>query len=775
MPQVPTGLWMWLFQRGWAVLCDSPGGVSLDGPITEEDYRLVLSGLWRFYDESRAVSSDSPSSGVVDGGVKGAGDALRVPNRPPLLTSTPIVQAEPVARNLVGFLEMPSEVPRDPEVDVWSQPQASKTVWKDPKPEPRSPWVDPVEEPEVPWPVPTPLPPPILSESHPFDLHVGAKRGRVDRDQPMVQVHQGQEEHGSHAPEFPVRESWHGAPGLRQPSANVRFTSDAWSSAQAKAEHQTYAHVRPARDAWYSTQDEGECWSYAPVSPSRPAWRNVQGEAEPLFRALEPPLQPAPPPPQGMFGSGRLTDQPRRGGEECQWGRVHPPRNAPQPAPPKMATFAGKVEAGADWASFFMQFEQVALRYGWNPEESCDRLFECLRGRALQFVSDLPAWARTDYHTLVQRLQTRFGYRDPPTTKEKETLEEYAERAQKLATDEFPGVPMEMVDTIAVDAFLKGCRDKNAALAAMNCKPTTLEEATQLVDAVIHNYRVMRGGSNKPKLRVLRFEEDEAVTSVRISVPVEDEAVANLQDELRDTRAQLAEILSIKKAGRSKSPGRECFGCGQLGHFKAECPAEMDNRDMTTPDTGWLPPSLSPGSLSVPCAQVPMPDMPGTDSDLGTSDGPQGVSGELTTVAGLPDTSSGPSGDSGFSDRLAPSAGLLDSPRDSLLNATDVPVMSATTADLSGSVVETIPYPVVSGVEPQTEGVTVSTPLPLREVEFLSGEKSNLLLPVEVQGVGVQAVLDTASQVTVMGEDFFEKLTDPPLSTEMVYLKGMGN
>jgi hypothetical protein len=255
-----------------------------------------------------------------------------------------------------------------------------------------------------------------------------------------------------------------------------------------------------------------------------------------------------------------------------------------------MATFAGKVEAGADWASFFMQFERVALRYGWNPEESCDRLFECLRGRALQFVSGLPAWARADYHTLVQRLQTRFGYRDPPTTVrrklqdlqqvEKETLEEYAERAQKLATDGFLGVPMEMVDTIAVDAFLKGCRDKNAALAAMNSKPTTLEEATQLVNALIHNYRVMRGGSNKPKLRVLRFEEDEAVASVRqTSVPVENEAVANLQDELRDTRAQLAEILSLmKKAGRSKSPWRECFGCGQLGHFKAECPAEMDNR-----------------------------------------------------------------------------------------------------------------------------------------------------------------------------------------------------
>jgi hypothetical protein len=51
-----------------------------------------------------------------------------------------------------------------------------------------------------------------------------------------------------------------------------------------------------------------------------------------------------------------------------------------------------------------------------------------------------------------------------------------------------------------------------------------------------------------------------------------------------------------------------------------------------------------------------MADMPGTDSDLGTSDGPQGVSGELTTVAGLPDTSSGPSGDSGFSDRLGGSA-----------------------------------------------------------------------------------------------------------------------
>ncbi|ELU04249.1 hypothetical protein CAPTEDRAFT_201702 [Capitella teleta] len=64
----------------------------------------------------------------------------------------------------------------------------------------------------------------------------------------------------------------------------------------------------------------------------------------------------------------------------------------------------------------------------------------------------------------------------------------------------------------------------------------------------------------------------------------------------------------------------------------------------------------------------------------------------------------------------------------------------------------------------------------IREVEIGASDPSkqlNLLVSVKVNGVLTKAVLDTASQVTVMSEDMFEKIADPaPIKAETVFLKG---
>lgn len=51
---------------------------------------------------------------------------------------------------------------------------------------------------------------------------------------------------------------------------------------------------------------------------------------------------------------------------------------------------------------------------------------------------------------------------------QKESLEEFAKRAQELDTDDYPDTPNRFVQTLATEAFFKGCVNKREALAAMD-------------------------------------------------------------------------------------------------------------------------------------------------------------------------------------------------------------------------------------------------------------------------------------------------------------------
>ena len=135
------------------------------------------------------------------------------------------------------------------------------------------------------------------------------------------------------------------------------------------------------------------------------------------------------------------------------------------PGPPKMSTYDGK----SDWR-FCMQFGPTARRYGWSEETKLDRLVESFRDKALKIFSDKPEAIQENYTAMTNKLKRRFGRADEPVTvrrrlqelyqREDERLEEFAERAHELTIDGYPGIDDVTIETIATDAFLKGCREK---------------------------------------------------------------------------------------------------------------------------------------------------------------------------------------------------------------------------------------------------------------------------------------------------------------------------
>ncbi len=70
----------------------------------------------------------------------------------------------------------------------------------------------------------------------------------------------------------------------------------------------------------------------------------------------------------------------------------------------------------------------------------------------------------------------------------------------------YPGATEQMVDVIASDAFLKGCREKRAALTAMDKQPATLDKALQLVRNAESNQRVLMGDTKSSMKEELNFQ-----------------------------------------------------------------------------------------------------------------------------------------------------------------------------------------------------------------------------------------------------------------------------
>lgn len=77
----------------------------------------------------------------------------------------------------------------------------------------------------------------------------------------------------------------------------------------------------------------------------------------------------------------------------------------------------------------------------------------------------------------MHKMSQRFGNKDLPHTIRKqvqeikqnpeESIDEFAERVQELATDGYNEASENIAEMMTVDAFLKGLSDKQVALSAM--------------------------------------------------------------------------------------------------------------------------------------------------------------------------------------------------------------------------------------------------------------------------------------------------------------------
>lgn len=173
-------------------------------------------------------------------------------------------------------------------------------------------------------------------------------------------------------------------------------------------------------------------------------------------------------------------------------------------------------------------------------------MIECLREKALKFFSSRSENVQKDFKLLSQKFKERFDRKDQPhinrrqlqeiQQKADETLEEFAERIEDLSTEAYPDSPEFFRITIIIDAFLRGCLEKRAALVTLGKDPKTLDKAVQHMKSAVTNQKLIMG--TKKDVSSVTFKDKDDIpntedVNIRLVNKVLPKTTSSLDPEFR--------------------------------------------------------------------------------------------------------------------------------------------------------------------------------------------------------------------------------------------------
>ncbi|KAJ8945875.1 hypothetical protein NQ318_002715 [Aromia moschata] len=149
----------------------------------------------------------------------------------------------------------------------------------------------------------------------------------------------------------------------------------------------------------------------------------------------------------------------------------------------KPPQFDGK----SSWVNYLRQFEAAARANGWSLTEKATALTLALRGDATDILQTLSLEEQDDYHQLVKHLEMRYGqshlehvYHSQLKNryqKSNESLQEFEADIARLVRLAYSSTPENVMERLAVQAFLDGLRDIETRQALTLARPSKLVDA----------------------------------------------------------------------------------------------------------------------------------------------------------------------------------------------------------------------------------------------------------------------------------------------------------
>ena len=258
-----------------------------------------------------------------------------------------------------------------------------------------------------------------------------------------------------------------------------------------------------------------------------------------------------------------------------------------------------KFDGGNDegWDVWIQRFELLAGL--GDKSEWLEALFICLDGKALDVCASMPEELRRQYAEVKKALSARFGkdvntihaYSDlnQAIRQTGESFEDFGDRIQELAKRAYPEKSFSDLQSAIVSKFLCGLKEPWLQTKLMDKPLSTLDEAVKEVRCLRRTRDALAaigavGGSSDAEERP---SDQVLVAKAPSSADQLEQKVNRLQEKLDEVLGVVAAIGEAQSSKDEMDRQRQriearCFGCGEPGHFRRNCPHASPGRQKVT-------------------------------------------------------------------------------------------------------------------------------------------------------------------------------------------------